>query len=108
MSSPVFPLEIRARIYNLLDDHTITELVPEVFWAIAPTFFKDLRIGASYGSEEEQLQNDLVQLHPLSGNFVSLLNNHNCHLLPFTTTTTIEYNIKHIKVGFIQFLFYLR
>jgi hypothetical protein len=73
MSSPVFPLELHARIYNLLDNPTIAELTPEVFWAITPTFIKDLRIGATYGSEEEQLQNALAQPHLVFGSPVTRL-----------------------------------
>ena len=73
MSNPVFPLEIRARIYTFLDDPQLSLHISEVFWAIAPTYFRNLTVGRMIGFVNPTPQTQLVERYPDSGCFVERL-----------------------------------
>jgi len=69
---PTLPRETLARIFFFLDDLTLAESIPEIFWAIAPHRFRFLRLGQKYG-EPARAQMRLVNKYPNCGNFVEQL-----------------------------------
>lgn len=71
MPLPTLPYEIRACIFFFLDDWILAELIPEVFWAIAPHRFKSLRLGGNRMEPFPQMP--LVNLYPNCGHFVHKL-----------------------------------
>ena len=73
MVLPSLPLEIRARIYNNLDDVSLAKDIPKVFWAIVPRFFRYLEIGQRLEGYPQSIQTNLVRLYPESGCFVEKL-----------------------------------
>jgi hypothetical protein len=75
MNSPTLPLELRKKIYLYLDDENkqLAKTLPEVFWAIAPTFFCEICIGMTFGSRLENEQTELARVYPYSCNFVETL-----------------------------------
>lgn len=74
MDGPIFPLEIRSRIYLWLDDLDLALKDPEVFWALAPHHLRHLTLGQHVMKDDNfTLATRLAHRYPLSGNFVERL-----------------------------------
>ena len=59
----ILPLEIRSRIFVMLDDQTLAKDCPDVFWAIAPDYLRVLTIGKNYNICNDKLQTELVEFN---------------------------------------------
>ena len=70
---PKLPLEIRSRIYEFNTNKSLALVIPEIFWAIAPDYFRVLTLGRKYPGSNDLLQTRLVRKYPTSGNFVERL-----------------------------------
>ena len=66
IAHPILPLEVRANIYNQLDNFDIAKYTPEIFWAIAPKKLRWLMIGNTYTDSYDALLNDLLSIYPQS------------------------------------------
>jgi hypothetical protein len=67
------PLEVRSRIWGLLDNKFLAKYLPEVFWSIAPNYLRFLSIGRSMRSQNDLLQTELVGIYPNCGHLVERL-----------------------------------
>ena len=74
MNHPILPLEVRAKIYNELDDFDVAKYIPEIFWAIAPKKLRWLMIGKEYTNSYDALLNDLISIYPKSRRLIEELN----------------------------------
>jgi hypothetical protein len=75
MPIPTIPFEIRSEVYNRLDDFSVALEMREIFYAIAPNYFRFLALGVYFGEffPPESLQTRLVRKYPNSGEFVEKL-----------------------------------
>lgn len=69
----ILPPEIRSRIFVLLNNKNLAKDFPEVFWAIAPDYLRDLSIGKNFNFHTDRLQTQLVEIYPTCGAYVQKL-----------------------------------
>ena len=103
MPSPVLPLEIRAKIYLMLEDWHLAKSLSEVFWAISPHYLRDLCIGDTFGNSDDRLQTILIEKFPDSGNFVEILSivtdNPRCEIITkFLQLFPLHRKLKHLRL----------
>jgi hypothetical protein len=73
MPLPTLPLEIRSSIYEMHDDINLAKYIPEVFEAMAPSFFQILKLGKRTDTQIDNIQTELAAIYPNSGRFARQL-----------------------------------
>jgi hypothetical protein len=101
------PLEIRSIIFQMLDDFSLAKDINEVFWALAPQYFRNLTIGDKYYNQKENLETDLVKKFPTSGKYVERLTIHPESLNADTITDFLTLTLDFRKLTHLT-LFYSR